>query len=456
MKSSLAIREFKIEKAIYSQLAADEKKVLPILVKAARLVAPIYLDQEKGADEYRGANLYPPGTLDDEIELAAKKNPEILSPFTVVERITKGLVVTPYHIKYQSRLQKISRLLLKASRLSKNRAFSQYLATAAKSLLSGDYKKMDLNWLKSKDSTLLFLIGPYERNLDRRFFVKMAYLAYVGIKDPYYTKKATAIRDILLTTTGEEPHRYTLPSKIQVCSLHNIVFSGWLARALISTEHLPSDDQTIRKAGSRLIGYLSTTDYKFDHLLYPIFNQIFENKFKEAYSETLLREANYHLMFVYGLARQLHRYEGSRERLREFFPIFDEANSMISGIQHCKHLVLKGVINQKELEAIIIMHICWCFSEWVFAKKSQIRSDYLRGDAMALNFYFQNAALRESNGISWPNFSKIFFVIESLSTIFVRLLSRGSYGEAHKFLNGNLSYEIFKPFDSKLSNVRAF
>ena len=194
-------------------------------------------------------------------------------------------------------------------------------------------------------------------------------------------------------------------------------------------------------------------DFKFNNLLYPIFKRIFEERFKKSYPEDLLKKGNYYLMLVYGLSRQLHRYEGSRERLKELFPVFDEVNSMVSGIQHCKHLVLKGVIDQKELEAIIIMHICWSFSEWVFAKTSQIRTDYLRGDALALNFYFQNEALKEFGGISWPNFSKIFFVVESLSTIFVRLLSTGTYSQAQKFLNENLSYEIFKAFDSKLSKV---
>lgn len=453
MKNSAAIHEFKVEKAIYEELAKDEKKILPILVKAARQLAEIYLDQERGYDKYPGANLYPPDISDKEIEQATKKNPAILSPFTVVEKEDSQLKSTPYHIKYQRTLKQISQLLLAASKIAKNQSFARYLATASQSLISGNYKQLDLAWLATENSTLQFLIGPYERNLDHRFFVKMAYLAFVGIKDSYFTKKAESIRDIFFTTVGDKPHRFTSPSQVQICSIRNIYFAGFLARALISTEHIPSDDQTIRESGSRLMGYLSTMDYKFNNYLYPIFKVIFQKTFQESYSTELLRRANYYLMLVYGLARQLHRYEGARERLKELFPILDEVSSMVSGLQHCKHLVMKGVLDQKELEAMIIMHICWSFSEWVFAKKSQLRVDYLRGDALSLNFYFTNEALRELGGISWPNFSRIFFTIETLSTIFVRLLAEGTYKEVENFIKQNLSYEIFRTFDSKLSKI---
>lgn len=455
MKFESSILEFKVEKATYTNLSEDEKKVIPLLVKAASLIDKIYLEQEQNFDQYPGAGFYPSDISDAEIERQAKKNPKILSPFTIVKKNGKNLVAIPFHIEYKDHLKKISEILFKASKIARDRNFSHYLKTAGESLVRGEYKKMDLAWLATSDSTLQFLIGPYERNLDKRFFIKMAYLSFVGIKDPFYTEKAQEIRDIFFTTIGDRTHRYTSPAKVKICSVRNLLFSGFIGRALTSTEHIPSDDQTIRESGSRLIGYLSTMDYKFDNLLFPIFKLIFEKRFKQSYPEELLRRANYFLMLVYGLSRQLHRYEGSRERLRELFPVFDEVNSMVSGIEHCKHLIMKGVFDQKELEAIIIMHICWSFSEWVFAKTSQIRSDYLMGDTLALNFYFQNEALREIGGISWPNFSKIFFVIENLSSIFVRILAEGEYSDANNFLKKNLSYEVFQAFDSKLSKIHS-
>src|SRR3989338_6744928 len=89
-----------------------------------------------------------------------------------------------------------------------------------------------------------------------------------------------------------------------------------------------------------------------------------------------------------------------------------------------------SVIFQKELEAIMINQICWIFSEWVLFKKTNIREDYLKGDALTLNFLIKQGALQEKEGISWPNFAKMFFEMENLATIFTRFLEEGTYMEA--------------------------
>ena len=159
-------------------------------------------------------------------------------------------------------------------------------------------------------------------------------------------------------------------------------------------------------------------------------------------------------MLLSAIAQQLHRYRGSRQRLKELFPVFDEANCVVSGIQHAKHLLLKGVIDQKELEGIMINQICWIFSEWISFKKSSIREDYLRGDALTLNFLIGQSALQEKEGVSWPNFAKMFFEIENLSSIFTRFLEEASYLEAQKFLSRYLSLEPFKSFDKRLATVK--
>lgn len=454
MKDLSAVKEFSVDKSAYKVLSNDEKEIIPTLIKASKLLEEIYLEQEKGHEKYPGANLYPQDISDYEVEKAALSDPEILSPYTVIEKGPTGLIATPFHIKYKTRLNKISELLLNASSKVKNNALSKYLKVASESLLNGDYKRMDIAWMDSKSSNLIFLIGPYERYLDKRFFKKMAYLSCIGIKDEYYSQQAERIYKILSTTFGEKTHKYPTPSRVQIFSIRNLLFSGFLARALFMSEHIPSDDSTIQESGSRLIGYLSSMDHKFNNLLYPIFKSIFEKRFQQSYSADLLRKGNYYLVFVTGLARQLHRFEGTRERLKELFPVIEEINSLVSGNQHCKHLVMKGVMTQKELEAVIIMHICWWFSEWVIAKKSNVREDYLKGDMAAFNFLIREGALQEKDGISWPNFAKMFFEMENLANILTGILQEGTYQEAKEFLSRYLSPQSFKSFEKHLSKIK--
>src|SRR3990167_3162951 len=87
-----ATHKFKVEKAFYTELSKDEKKILPILANASLLVGELYLQQEKDQEKYPGAAFYPPDVSDEEIEEAARKNPQILSPFTIIEKDSKGII----------------------------------------------------------------------------------------------------------------------------------------------------------------------------------------------------------------------------------------------------------------------------------------------------------------------------------------------------------------------------
>ena len=448
-----SVRSFKIEKKLVNGLTKDEKKVLPLLIEAVKKVDKIFILQEN--DEYNGANFYPHDATKAEIEEVAKENPKIFSPFTVVKRDLKGkLIAVDYHIEYLSLIKPIAQLLNKASRISNNKSFKYYLEVLSKSLSEGSYHEADIAWLTVKGSNLDLILGPHERYLDKLFFLKRAYQGSVAIIDKELTNKSRIIRDILYNTIGQRPDRIVLPSIVDVSVVHCPVYSGFLGKALFTRQHLPSDAEITERYGSRITGFICAINLKFEKLIFPIFNAIFEKSFKASYSKELLRQSNYYYVLLSAIAQQLHRYRGSRQRLKELFPVFDEANCVVSGIQHAKHLLLKGVIDQKELEGIMINQICWIFSEWISFKKSSIREDYLRGDALTLNFLIGQSALQEKEGVSWPNFAKMFFEIENLSSIFTRFLEEASYLEAQKFLSRYLSLEPFKSFDKRLATVK--
>lgn len=447
-----AIKTFKIDQKYLKLLTSNEKKILPILVEAAKKVDKIFLLQENC--DYPGANFYPTDISKEKIEAEAKKDPKILSPFTVVEKENSCLIAIDYHLKYQKLIKPVTNLLNQAARTCANKSFKRYLEALSSALTNGLYHQADIEWLAVKNSNIDIIIGPYERYLDKLFFIKRAYQATVGIIDKSKTEKARLTRDIIYTTVGPKPHRIIPPSIVDVRVEYGVLYSGFLGRILFSQQHLPSDTDTTERYGSRIVGYLSMIDYKFNKLLFPIFNAVFEKRFKQRYTKDLLRKGNYYYVLLHAFTQQLHRYKGSRERLKEFFPVYDEANSVVSGVQHAKHLVLKGVINQKELEAIMIAHICWIISEWVIAKSTNIREDYLKGDALTFNFLTRQGALQVQEGISWPNFARMFFEMENLATIFTRFLSDGSYREAREFLTKYLSYEAFQTFNQRLSHIK--
>lgn len=448
-----SIKTFKVSPKNIASLTKSEKKILPILIDAAKLVDKIYTKQENSINN--GANFYPRDAIKSEIALSAQKTPKIFSPFTVVKRDQKGdLIPVDYHVEYKEDLEKISTLLKKAAKISTNPSFKKYLNTLSEVLLSGKYSLADKAWLETSGNNLDIVIGPHERYLDKLFFIKRAYQADVSIIDRDNTHKATVLKNILYTSVGPNVHRVIPPTALDVQVKETFIFSGFLGKIIFTQQHLPADTDSTEKYGSRILGYKTSIDYKFNKLIYPIFKAIFEKSFKERYTKELLQKGNYYLILLYGLVQNLHRYRGSRTRLREFFPIYDEANAAASSIQHAKHLVLKGFIDQKELEALMITQICWIFSEWIISRKTTIRKNYLDGDTLVLNFLRKQGALQERDGISWPNFAKMFFEMENLSAIFTRILEEGTHIEAQEFLSRYLSTDPYENFSKRLSSIK--
>lgn len=442
---------FKTSQAIIKTLTPDERKMLPILIEACKKLDQIYLLQKN--DKYPGGNFYPHGATKEEIEKAAELNPDIFSSFTIVEKNKNGsLKAVPFHEKYKDKLEKISPLIAKAATICKNPSIKNHLETLSQTILTGEYEKADLTWLNFKNSNLRFTFAPYEREIDRLFGIKKAYQAHIGVIDKTKTAQAENFKDILFLNPGHRSHSIS-KAKVLVEVQNVICFAGLTADSLYSREHLPTDYETREKYGSVIIGYLTTIDLKFEKLVFPIFNAIFEKQFRERYPKDVLEKGNYFNALFYGLARYIHKYPGAQERLKELYPIFDQANNLVSGIQHTKHLILKGVIDQKELEATMVTQICWMFSEWI-NKGIKVREPILKGDALVLKFLLERGALSQQDGISWPNFAKMFFEIENLASIFNRFLEEASYEEAKQFLDKHLTMDTFESFDKPLSKIK--
>ena len=70
-----SITTFKIDKQITNTLTANEKKILPLLIEAAKKIDKVFALQENS--HYDGANLYPHDVQRSEIEEAARKDPRI-------------------------------------------------------------------------------------------------------------------------------------------------------------------------------------------------------------------------------------------------------------------------------------------------------------------------------------------------------------------------------------------
>ncbi|GEM_PF-2702617 len=443
-------RKYKLEKKYYSNLSKEDIAILKILESAVKDIAKVYELQIK-------EGFYPKGMSKEVLEKENEVDPDLLSPFTCITLENGLLKVIPYHIHFAKFLKPIAKKIEKAANISTNKSFKAYLQARAKSLIDGSYKRADILWLNIKDTKIDFNIGPFEKYLDKLFFVKSAFQGHVGIIDEDATKQAIIYKETLYSSTKigfSKFHSTDIPQKgVQIFYEETPVTAGYISYALTTGQHFPADVDIMQQYGSKIIIYYSPLRSKFDKLYYPIFKACFEKTFASKYSRELLFEATSLCGLLAHLGRQLHQFRGARERLKEFYGQIDAANGFASGIEHSKHLVVKGLISQDQLEAIIIVHILWMVADWIRYKQLNIKESHTIGNSILLNSYLSSGALRESEGISWPNFSRIFFEIETMAYKLTYLLQNGSYKEAEKFIKENANLKSFERLSKTLSNI---
>ena len=435
-------------------LTKQDKLLIDKLENAVEAVSAIYSMQV--VNHQMVAGFYPKNINREEIIKASKNDPAILDPYTVVEAEDGKLKATPYHIKFEKELKNLSNILNDAISVCSDRAFSKYLEICSQALVSGEYEKMHSAWMNLQ-SDINFVIGPIEYYDDTLFSKKRSYQASIGVINKQKTTQAKHIKDILYINAEDNiavtHHSLIAPEKVRVLVEDTKVMSGFLAKVLFSGEYFPNDFNLLHKDGVKIIIYYPAMKLKFEKLHYPIFQAIFAKEFQKTYSKQLLLDATFLYIVLYELSRQLHHFDGADERLQDLFPTFDEGNASVAAIQHCKYLITKGVIDQKMLEALMVVHICWMFSDWIALQKNPAMVGYVQGSTIALNFYFQSGALHEAKGISWPNFPKMFFEIERLSDILAKILVVGNRQQASEFIKRYGSMDYFNRFSSGIKGI---
>lgn len=457
IKKRRCIKKFEVnlDDLFHLKLDKRDKKILGKLVEAAESICVIYEKQVN--DKYLGGNFYPNDATKEEIEKAALKDPAILGPYTMVERKNGQLVAIPYHVKFKNELVKITKLLNEAASITANRELARRLRAQSEALLNGNYAASDIYWLSLKPYKIDIVIGPIERYDDKLFFTKCAYQAWVGVMDESETQEAVQLKETIYASHQRifAPfHKVNFLDKIQVRVDNTLIFSGLITRYGFTSTNLPNDVNLMEKYGSEITVFKQSFDEKFKTLHHPIFHRVFEENFQISYQVDILKRGSLRNTVLHEISHPLMRYRDAESRLKELFPIFDEISASVYGVKACGALLLKNAISQKELEAIIVMFICKAFSWWFDYLKQPSTIHYTKGYAIALNYFLENGSLKETDGISWPNFTKLFVSFEELATILERILSVGSYKEAQQFVDRYGSLDVFQRFQSRLRGIK--
>lgn len=410
------------------RLSKSEKSVLKLLIEAGKLIAPIYLEQEKQAQVKIDTK---------EIEEAAKKDSAILSPYTVIEKVDGKLVAIPYHIKYAAFLKPIAERLEKAASITDNIEFGKALKLQAKALLDGTYEQATIAWLKIKPYVLDISIGPVEHFDDEVFFAKAAYQAWVGVVNEEGTKRLDFYKKIILSARrkalipGKHLDNY---EKVKAKIIDVIVFSGLMARTKFVGINLPMNLNIVEEYGSEVTIFNQVNDLRLKEQIIPTFNKIFSPAFRKGFSSADLRRGSRSYVALHELAHNYLYYKNSPKNLQDLLPCIYELTATLLGMRIAGSLLLQDIITSKQLESMIVAFICRSFDLIEKNRNNKSMINYALGGAIFINFMLESGALKQKEGMAMPNFMKIFVSLQELSYIMERLLSSGTRKDAEAFI----------------------
>ena len=149
-------------------------------------------------DRRKGCAFYPDSMSDSEIidsinSLDGDELENARDTFTVIRKTDGKLTSIPYHIYYSDLLSKAAEELRKAADIIRHENLKHFLITRADTLLNGDYRKNDSEWVKLTYSPIDLLIGPYEVYADSLLGLKATYESMLMIVDH---EKCRALKEI--------------------------------------------------------------------------------------------------------------------------------------------------------------------------------------------------------------------------------------------------------------------
>ncbi|MDD4227342.1 MAG: Zn-dependent hydrolase [Mariniphaga sp.] len=470
-----------------AQLTEKERQMIPILLKAAKIMDDIYWTQaygdknqlfSAGYDEYHtrfleinygpwerlknnepflqefgpkpdGANFYPADMTKEEFE--AWDNDDKASLYTLIRRDANGaLTAVPYHVAYHEQLTEASGLILQAAELAEDPGLKNYLEKRARALLTDSYYDSDVAWMEMKNNTIEFIVGPIENYEDQLFGYKTAYESFVLIKDREWSQKldkyAALLPGLQKALPCRPPYKNETPGMDSDMNVYDAIFYAGDCNAGSKTIaiNLPNDEKVREDKGSRKLQLKNSMQAKFDKILLPIAGLLIAEdqrqhvKFDAFFENTMFHEVSHGL----GLGNTIDKSTTVREALKDAYTSIEESKADILGLWCVYQLNEMGELGEKDMMDNFVTFMAGIFRSVRFGAASA------HGKANMMRFYyFQEAGAFERDqqtGTYRVNYEKMKSAMLSLSELILEIQGNGDYETARKMIEekGSIQEEL--------------
>lgn len=461
-----------------SKLSAGDKKALPKLVEAARVLNWIFLDQlwggnralyEKlskdttplgkerahyfwlnkgpwsdldahkafvpGVPERKplGANFYPEDMSREEFEKWATEDAKGF--FSVIRRdASRKLTAIPYSRAYAADLTKAANLLREAAALTENASLKKFLTLRADAFLSNDYYASDVAWMEL-DAPLDVTIGPYETYNDELFGYKAGFEAYITIRDEGATNKlhefAARMQEIENNLPMDAKYRNPKLGESAPIRVVNEVYAAGDGAHGVRTAafNLPNDERVVREKGSKRVMLNNVQEAKFESTLKPIAARVLP---KGAQADL-----NFDAFFTHILAHEMSHgigpHQGVRQNLKELYSAIEEAKADVTGLFMLQYLYDHGMAHGPKAEAQL-------YTTFLASAFRSVRFGVTEahGKGMALQFNYltdKGAFVAHPDGTFSVDAAKIKGAVRDLTHDLLTIEAEGNYREAKRLLD---------------------
>ena len=478
-----------------SDLTDDQKKMIPLLIEASKIMNGLYWDQtypqkdsllnsltdqatkdfvnlnygpwdrlednqsfidEIGAKPL-GANFYPSDMTKEEFEKADLANKDGLYNF--IRRDNAGqLYALPYHEKFKDQLHKAADLLRQASEYAKDAGLKNYLILRADALVTDQFQKSDLAWLDMKNNSLDVVIGPIETYEDQLFGYKASYEAYVLHKDKEWSEKLTKFAAFLPELQENLPvdkkFKQEKPGTDADLNAYDVIYYAGAANAGGKTIaiNLPNDEEVQLQKGTRRLQLKNAMRAKFDKILVPIADILITPEqrkyitFDAFFANTMFHEVAHGL----GIKNTINGKGTVRKALKEHASALEEGKADILGLYMVEQLLNKGELDG-DIKEYYTTFIAGIFRSVRFGAGDA------HGVANMVRFnYFkdQGAFERLEDGTYKIDYDKTRAAIKSLSQLILTLQGEGDYDAVNKLVEekGKIGEQLKKDL-ARLNNA---
>ena len=453
-----------------THLSASQRKMLPLLIDAAKIMDELFWLQSFGpkqvfldgiknqnlrkfaeinygpwdrlngdesfvegfAEKPLGANYYPADL--DKSKFEAEATTAMKGLYTNVVRTESGeLASVPFHKAYEPQLKVASALLLEAAELAEDSGFKHYLGLRAVALLDDEFKASDLAWMDMKNNKIDVVIGPIENYEDQLFGYKTAYEAYVLIKDLNWSEKLAKFAAFLPQLQAELPvdaaYKTETPGTDSDLNAYDAIYYAGHSNAGSKTIaiNLPNDESVQLEKGTRRLQLKNVMQAKFEKILVPIADELVTPEqrkhitFNAFFANTMFHEVAHGL----GIKNTINDKGPVRTALKEYAGAIEEGKADILGLYMVEKLHKLG-----ELEEGDMMDYYTTFMAGIF-RSVRFGSSSAHGVANLLRFnYFSEQgafSFDQQSGFYAVDAVKMSAAIASLSEKILTLQGNGDY-----------------------------